>query len=319
MVPDVTSKFYQMSDVKTIVVPDNNDGNGMNNAFWPMMAMMGGGGGFGGGMWNNPLMYLVWMTYAQRMWGNDWQNNPDANAQYAALQNQLQDNQNSNLLMDAIRGVGNSVHELSGTWCSNFGVLQQSLCDIRGGIDKVAGQMGFTGERVINSVQAGNASVIQALQNCCCEQRLATCQQTNALQNAINGVAVGQERGFSSLAFETKSQTCDIEKAIAASTSQILAGQAAAEKREMQDKIDHLREENGIYRSSAMTTQIVGQAVAPIAAAVNALQGDVNGIKCKLPETVPVSYQPFTAVPNCVAYQYGLAPGFGFGNGGFFG
>ena len=55
-----------------------------------------------------------------------------------------------------------------------------------------------------------------------------------------------------------------------------------------------------------MTSQIVGQAVAPINAVLAGLQNEVAGIKCKLPETVTTPYSPFTAVPNCVAYQAGL-------------
>lgn len=43
-----------MSETKTFVVPDNLTGNNDNLA---TMAMMNGG--FGGGMWNNPFMYLT--------------------------------------------------------------------------------------------------------------------------------------------------------------------------------------------------------------------------------------------------------------------
>ena len=145
---------------------------------------------------------------------------------------------------------------------------------------------------------------------------MAICQQTNTLQSAINNVANGQERGFSSLAYETQRQTCDLNNSIKSSTQQIIDGQRAAEMREMQNKIDHLREENSTYKSSAMTSQIVGQAVAPINAVLAGLQQEVAGIKCKLPETVTTPYQPFTAVPNCVAAQMGL---YGLNGGGFWG
>lgn len=149
--------------------------------------------------------------------------------------------------------------------------------------------------QVINALQQGNMQIAQQLASCCCENRLATCQQTNTLQNSINGVATSQERGFSSIA-----------NTIQNSTQQILDGQRAAELREMQDKLDHLREENSTFKSSAMTSQIVGQAVAPINAVLAGLQQEVAGIKCKMPETATVPYQPFVAVPNCVAAQYGL-------------
>lgn len=43
---------------------------------------------------------------------------------------------------------------------------------------------------------------------------------------------------------------------------------------------------------------MIGQATSPIVAAVNALQSDVNGIKCKLPETVTLPYSCATAIPT---------------------
>ena len=148
--------------------------------------------------------------------------------------------------------------------------------------------------------------IAQQIANCCCDNRLAICQQTGTLQNAINNVATGQERGFSNVAYETQRQTCDLHNAIKEATAELKAGQTAAEFRDMQDKIDHLREENGTYKSSAMMSQIVGQAVAPINAVLAGLQNEVAGIKCKLPETVTLNYSQATAVPNCVAAQMGL-------------
>lgn len=162
--------------------------------------------------------------------------------------------------------------------------------------------------QVINALQQGNMQIAQQLASCCCENRLATCQQTNTLQNSINGVATSQERGFSSIA-----------NTIQNSTQQILDGQRAAELREMQDKLDHLREENSTFKSSAMTSQIVGQAVAPINAVLAGLQQEVAGIKCKLPETVTLNYAQATAVPNCVAAQMGLYGFNALNNGGFWG
>lgn len=101
--------------------------------------------------------------------------------------------------------------------------------------------------------------------------------------------------------------------------------QAAA----LQDKIDALREKNStlttqlnLEHQNAYMAGVVGQAVAPVNAAVAALQNDVNNIKCKLPETATVPYSPIVGVPTCIAAQYGLGYGAGFGfggNGGFWG
>ena len=71
-------------------------------------------------------------------------------------------------------------------------------------------------------------------------------------------------------------------------------------------------------QQTAIFSQMIGQATAPIAAAVQNLQGDINGIKCKLPESVTIPYSPVVGVPTCVAAQYGL--GFGVpGAAGFWG
>lgn len=58
------------------------------------------------------------------------------------------------------------------------------------------------------------------------------------------------------------------------------------------------------------------QATTPIVAAVNALQGDVNGIKCKLPETVTLPYSCATAVPTQAVFNgYALGAYAGWNNG----
>ena len=68
-----------------------------------------------------------------------------------------------------------------------------------------------------------------------------------------------------------------------------------------------------------MTSQIVGQALAPVNAVLAGLQQEVAGIKCKLPETVTLNYSQATAVPNCVAAQMGIYGLNALNNGGFWG
>lgn len=182
----------------------------------------------------------------------------------------------------------------------------------------VGNQVGMSGQQVINALQQGNMQLASQLAQCCCDNKMAIAQQTTALQNNINAILNEQEKGFANVAYETQRQTCDIQGAIKNSTQQILDGQRAAEMRELQNKIDNLREENSTFKQSAMTNQIVGQAVAPINAFLANLQKDVDGIKCKLPETATVPYQPFQAIPNCVAAQYGLY-GYNAAANGFWG
>lgn len=205
-----------------------------------MMAAMNGGGM--GNQWNNPFIYLVWMMFAQRFFGNGWgadglngQNtqNIEVQNQLQAIRSQMQDNQNSNLVMDAVKGNATAIGQLASNLNCDFNALQGAICDVRGGIDRLSGQVGFSSERVINAVNMGDCNVIQALKDCCCttqksilemgyQNQLGNCQQTNTIMGGINTVNNSVERGFSSVAYETQRQTCDIINAGNANTQRII-------------------------------------------------------------------------------------------------
>lgn len=269
-----------MSDSKVYMFPESgydrgadtallasalNRNDGMNSA-WPMMAMANGGIG---GQWNNPFIYLVWMMFANRFFGNDWNNGPqnvEVQSQLSAIREQMNSNQNSNLLMDAIKGNNTAIGQLAGQLNCDFNALNGAICDIRGGIDKVAGQIGFSAERVINAINAGDNSLSRQLSECCCnvrdaitrqgyENQLATVNQTNTLQNALNFVNSSVERGFSSTAYETANQTCELKNAIAAQTQVINDKFCQLEMREMAREIQSLRDERNAYQLSALTQQ----------------------------------------------------------------
>ena len=204
------------------------DKGGSGNDPMAMAAMMNGGMN---GQWNNPFIYLVWMMFAQRMWGNgngfggENGQNLELQNQIQSLRNQMADNQNSNLLMDGIKGNMGAIRELSNNLNCDFNALQQCCCDVRCGIDKVAGQVGFSAERVINAVNAGDCNVITAIKDCCCgtqkeilrmqgAQQLQMCEQTHAINNGQRDIQVALDKGIASSAFQTQKQTCDIITAV---------------------------------------------------------------------------------------------------------
>lgn len=200
------------------------------------------------------------MMFANRMWGGD--GNCAGNAQYMALQNQISDNQNANLVMDGIHGTTDAIRQLAANLNCDFNTLNSAICDVRSGIQQVAGQIGFSAERVINAVNMGDCNVIQAIQNCCCqtqqsilkmgyENQLANCNQTNVLSNAIQGVNVGLERGFSAVAYETQKQTCDLLNAGNSNTQRIIDVLNNHWNSELQQKYDDVRTELSQYRQSA--------------------------------------------------------------------
>ena len=209
---------------------------------------------------------------------------------------------------------------MASTLNCSIGQVQQAINGVMSQVQQVGNQVGQSSMQIINAIQAGNCNIAQQIASCCCENRLAICQQTNTLQQSINNVANGQERGFSTIAYETQRQTCDIRDAIRENTAQVLAGQQAAEMRELNRDIaerDRKIAEQAVVINNGQQTAIFGQmiqqATAPIAAAVAGLQKDVDGVKCKLPDTATIPYSPVVGVPSCVAAQYGLGLGLGFG------
>lgn len=208
---------------------------------------------------NNPFIYLVWMMFANRMWGGD---HNGGDAKYAALSNQISENQNANLIMDGIKGNTAAIGQLATNLNCDFNTLNSAICDVKAGIQQVAGQVGFSAERVINAVNMGDCNVIQAIKDCCCttqqniikmgyENQLQNCSQTNTIMNGINSVNTGLERGFSSVAYETQSQTCQLLNAGNANTQRIIDTLNSHWTAELQQKYNDARLELSQQRQNA--------------------------------------------------------------------
>lgn len=312
-----------MSDTKTYVF--GNDGNnGYQNGFDPNLligAMMGGGGfgGFGGANWLLP--FLLFFLWGNNGWGYGFGGNRGGNGccngfggGFGFLSDQLNNDAGRALIMQAIQGNDDAIGQLATTLNCNVGELRTAINSVNTQLCNLGNTVGMSSMQVINAINSGNSSLQAQLASCCCD-----------IKQAISGVNVGLERGFSSVAYETQRQTCDIEKAIASSTEQILAGQRAAEMREMQDKLDALREKNAqqaVFLNNAQQTAQFSAMIAPIAQ-------DLEKIKCKLPETVTIpatpDYVPINRSINIpyTAYcgVYGLGAGYGLGcqNGSLWG
>lgn len=325
-----------MAESKTFVFGQDAN-NGMLGLLAPLlqkqgldpnmvMAMMNNrGNAFGGeGGW---FMWVIFLFFLMGWGGNGWGGfgNRGANGD-AALGNLINNDNGRELLMQAIQGNANAISQLASTLNCSIGQVQQAINGVMSQIQQVGNQVGQSSMQIINAIQAGNCNIAQQIASCCCENRLAICQQTNTLQQSINNVATGQERGFSNIAYETQRQTCDIRDAIRENTAQVLAGQQAAEMRELNRDIaerDRKIAEQAVIINNGQQTAIFGQmiqqATAPIAAAVAGLQKDVDGVKCKLPDTATIPYSPVVGIPSCVAAQYGLGLGLGFGFPGAWG
>ena len=253
-----------MAEIDKILCCDK----GNDNNPWAMAAAMNGG--MNNGMWNNPFVYLVWMMFAGRFFNNGgWdgigngqgQQNIEVQNQLQAIRSQMQDNQNSNLIMDAVKGNATAIGQLASNLNCDFNALQNAICCVKSAIEQVSGKVGFSTERIINAVNMGDCNVIQALKDCCCatqksilemgyQNQLQNCQQTNTIMTGISGVNTGVERGFANLGnivnqgfsqvgFQAQQDKCDIVNAINAAqqrTSDLLTTHWQSEtERKLQD------------------------------------------------------------------------------------
>lgn len=200
-----------------------------------MAAMMNGGAN----SWNNsPWMYLIFLAlfggngfgFGNR--GNAVQD-AEIQGQIASLRSQMADNHNADLLMSAIKGNNDALTTLGANLNCDFNQLQQAVCSIRSAIDNVAGQVGFSAERVINAAERGDANIVSAIQNCCCntqqgilkmgyENQLAIQGQTESLNRNLNFVNSSIERGFSALGFQNAQDKCEIIRAGQDNTQRII-------------------------------------------------------------------------------------------------
>lgn len=190
---------------KTIVVPDS------------------GNGSFGNG-WDGIIALIV---IAAIFGGN-------GNGLFGGNSNNSTERQ---MLIDAIQRNGVDISQLASTLNCSIGQVQAAIQQVASQVCNVGNQVGMTGQQIINSIQQGNMALTQQICNCCCDIKTGIKDQTIALQGELNSVNRSVERGFADVGYATRDQTCNIEKAIQASTESILAGQRAAEMREMQREI----------------------------------------------------------------------------------
>lgn len=232
----------------------------------------------GNQMWNNPFVYLVWMMFAGRMWGNQDGSNTELNSRINELQTQLQDNHNSDLLMSAINGNQSSLHDLSTSL--NVGVrdLQMAICGVQNAITQVAGEIGTTGERVINSVLLGNKDLTSAIQTCCCntqqsilkmgyENQLATQAQTSSIMGRLDILGNGMTQGFAQVGYAQQQQTCDILNANEKNTQRIVDTLNSHWNQELQLKYQDAKNElSQLAQTNALSAQLsaISAAIAKI-------------------------------------------------------
>lgn len=312
-----------MSESKTYVF--GQDANSSLNALLPFLQQRGidpaylyglMGNNNGGFFGNNALEGIIALIVVAAIFGNGnfgfggFGGNGGA---YAA------GNTERELLANMIQRNGVDLSQLSQSINCSSDRLYDAIGQVSTQLCNFAGQNGLSFQQVINSVQAGNSTLAHQISDCCCATQKAILESNYLTERGFCNTNQILSQGFSSVAYETQRQTCDIEKAIADSTSKILDGQRAAEMREMQDKLDALREKNAQQAVILNNTQQTAQFAAMLAP----IQSDLAELKCnQVPVKKIACPETYVPVNNSINATYGLIPtycGYGAGFGAGFG
>ena len=300
-----------MSESKIYTIPDGN--NSLDPNLMLALSQNGGFGNNGSWMW----MMFMWILFPWIFGGNGNFGGFGNGAGTGFLANQLNNDAGRDLLLQAINGRADALSQLASMLNTSVSNVQNGVNTIQSAVQTVGAQVGLSGQQVINSIQAGNASLSQQLCSCCCENRLAIANQTNAIQaqaatnhsaatllasqnhaedmlqraqaEAADQLAVCQQTN--ALTRQADSNTNSILNAISGQNTLITKEFCDLKERELQNKIntqgDIITQLRNQISNDAQTLALNN--------ALHALDDKIDAIKAAQPNTVPVQW------PNIVA------------------
>lgn len=254
-----------------------------------LMGLLGGGNGNGGFFGNNGgfqdiiALIVIAAIFGNGNFGFGGNNNQGANEGREMIMQTL--NRNGVDIASLAQAVNTSSDQI----LAGINSVSQAICGL-------GNQIGQNTNSILTAIMQGNNALTSQICNCCCdmkqlvttqgyESQLAMCNQTNTLVNTAN------------------QNTLSLRDSATANTQAIIAKLDAMQNQALQDKIASLTAEKATLTAeisqrnqNATILNAVGQQIAPLAAGLQALQSDVDGIKCKLPNTVPVQYPNIVGV-----------------------
>lgn len=293
-----------MSDSKVFMFPDGNCSHGNSNVDPNLLLSMMNNGGFGG---NGNWMWIIFLFFLNG-WGNGNNIFGKGNGTgYLASQSERE------MLMQAINGNRNAIDSLSTKMNCDVNAVASAVNNVQSAVDRVAGNIGLTGQQVINAIQQGNMSIAQQIAQCCCDNKqlvttmgyegqIRDLQNTATIAGRIDQLANGITQGFSATNYETAQQTCALQNGMRDQTQTII---------NKLDAIEDSRKDREIADLTAKLT--AANSRAERSAELAPIYKMLNDIQCKQPATVTLPYSCATAVPTSAVYgAYGFNP---FNNG----
>ena len=219
----------------------------------------------------------------------------------------------SDLLAHMIERNGTDLSQLAQSIGCSTGRLQDAIGEVSTQICNLAGQNGLSFQQVINSIQAGNASLASQICNCCCDIKGAIADSKYATERGFCDLAAVTTRGFSDVGYAFRDQTCNLEKAGAANTASIIA---------KLDAIEDSRKDRELAEKDRVIATLTARSERQ--AELQPIYSALQEIQCNQPPVKKISC-PETYVPlnNSINATYGLIPtycgyGYGFPFGGNF-
>lgn len=286
-----------------------------------LLALQNNGGFGNNGSWI--WILFLWLLYGNNGWGN---NGFGGNGGTGYLANQISNSEGRDLLLQAINGRADAAGQIAQITNTGVETVKNGIFALQSAINQVGAQVGMSGLQVQNAIQAGNAALSQQLCNCCCENRLAILNQTNALQSqaasnhaatqlqmaqieSADQLAVCQQTN--TLATQGERNTNSILSAIQAQTTAMTKEFCDLKERELQNKIntqgDIITQLRNQISNDHQTLQFNS--------AFHALDDKIDAIAAKQPNTTPVIWPNLTAV-NTTPYMGGNFNPWGYGFGG---
>lgn len=231
------------------------------------------------GSWGGDGCWWIWIILLFFCWGGNGFGFGGNGAN--GLPAQLNGDAGRELLMNAIQGNGTAITQLASSLNCSTQQIQNTLCNIQS-------TLGMSSQQIINAVQSMGCQIGNQIAECCCnvrqdivkmgyENQLATINQTNVLQSSAS-------TQFNILGAKIDAQTQIINDRF-----------CQLEMREMQNKIDTLRQENSnlalAASQQAQTANIVSQLRPPCPVPAYIVQ---NPNCCSTP-TVAVAAAPACA------------------------
>ena len=317
-----------MGENGVFVFPDAATGHAASSIDPNLLLALQNNGGFGNG---NGAWW--WIMFMWMMWDRNGRNG-NFNEYLASVNG----NEGRQYLADIMNGRFDNLNTLAQMVNTSVEGVKTGVFGLQNAITEVSGQIGMSGLQTINAIQSGNTSILSKLCECCCENRLAICQQTNSIQSTLASNhaddilqaeknAAGLQLQLSQLEGANKLSVCQqtntlqnqaerdtnaILNAIAGQNTLITKEFCDLKERELQSKID---------TQSDVITQLRNQIsndhqTLQFNAAFNALDNKIGAIAAKQPNTIPVQWPNIVGVNTTPCIGQGLYPGGNFGGWG---